>query len=58
MQFARKTSTGLTIRLIIKSIIVLIIISVLVIALNKINLPAPNKNLQKKVPNEKFKVLK
>ena len=61
MQFRRKTSSrfsnGLP-KFIIKSIIVLIFISIVVIILDRVKLPAPNKNIQKKIPNEQFKVVK
>ena len=61
MQFHRKTSNSLSggfIRLLIKVIIVLAIISIAILILDKINLPEPNKIIQKKIPNEQFKVVK
>ena len=61
MEFRRKTSNGLSntlVRLLIKSAIVLIIISIIIIVLDNIELPSPHKFIQKKILNEHFKVLK
>ena len=61
MQFHRKTSNSLSsglIRLLIKALIILIIISIAIFILDKADLPEPNKILQKKIPNEQFKVVK
>ena len=61
MQFHRKTSNSLSsllIRLLIKAIIILAVISIVIFILDKIDLPEPNKILQKKIPNEQFKVVK
>lgn len=61
MEFKRKTSRGLQgglIRLLIKSILLVFIIASLIIILNKIELPAPSKNLIEKISNEKLKIVK
>ena len=61
MQFSRKTSSTLSstiMSLCIKGIIILIFVSAIILILDKINLPAPNKNFNKQIPNEQFKVLK
>ena len=61
MQFHRKTSNSLSsglIRLLIKAIIILAVISIVILILDNIDLPEPNKILQKKIPNEQFKVVK
>ena len=61
MQFHRKTSNSLSsllIRLLIKAIIILAVISIIILILDNINLPEPNKILQKKISNEQFKVVK
>ena len=61
MQFHRKTSNSLSsglIRLLIKAIIILAVISIVILILDNINFPKPNKILQKKIPNEQFKVVK
>ena len=61
MQFHRKTSNSLSsgiIRLLIKALIILVIISIAILILDKVDLPEPNKILQKKISNEQFKVVK
>jgi len=61
MQFHRKTSNSLSsgiIRLLIKALIILVIISIAILILDKVDLPEPKKILQKKIPNEQFKVVK
>ena len=61
MQFHRKTSNSLSsglIRLSIKAIIMVAVISIVIFILDNIDLPKPNKILQKKIPNEQFKVVK
>jgi len=61
MQFHRKTSSrfpGMIMSLSIKAIFILIFFSVVILILDKINLPAPNKNLEIQIPNEQLKVLK
>ena len=61
MQFHRKTSNSLSsglIGLLIKAIIILAVISIVIFILDNIDLPKPNKILQKKIPNEQFKVVK
>ena len=50
-------SNGL-ISLLIKLAIIIFLFSVIIIVLNRIALPVPSKNLQKKIPNEQFKVVK
>ena len=44
--------------LIIKLLIILIIIAGIVFLLNKVNFPYPNKIIEKKIPNENFKIVK
>ena len=60
MQFNKNTSLGKTnfIGLIIKSIISLVVILVLVFFINKIDFPAPKKEIEKIIPNENFKIVK
>ena len=61
MQFHRKTSNSLSgglIKILIKAIIILVIISFAIFILDKIDLPEPKKILQKKIPNEQFKIVK
>ncbi len=60
MQFNKNTSSGKIniIGLIIKSTIGLIVILGLVFLINKIDFPAPKKEIQKIIPNENFKIVK
>ena len=60
MQFNKNTSSGKTnmIGLIIKSIIGLAVILGLVFLINKIDFPAPKKEIEKIIPNENFKIVK
>ena len=61
MQFQRNTSIGKlshTIKLLIKLIVVVFILFLTLILLNKIDFPAPNKKIEKNIPNENFKVVK
>ena len=59
MQFYKKTSSrksliGVTIKL---TLILLFILGI-VFFLNKIEFPAPKNDIQKIIPNEKFKIIK
>jgi len=59
MQFYKKTSSrksliGITIKL---TLILLFILGI-VFFLNKIEFPTPTKDIQKTIPNEKFKTIK
>tara|TARA_B100001540_G_scaffold290829_1_gene287842 strand:+ start:171 stop:350 length:180 start_codon:yes stop_codon:yes gene_type:complete len=59
MQFTKKTSLsssilGLTIKL---GLILVIVIGVIFL-LNKIDFPAPKKEIEKIIPNENFKIVK
>ena len=60
MQFNKNTSSGKTniIGLIIKSIIGLVVILGPVFLINKIDFPAPKKEIEKIIPNENFKIVK
>ena len=60
MQFNKNTSSGKTniIGLIFKSIIGLVVILGLVFLINKIDFPAPKKEIEKIIPNENFKIVK
>ena len=60
MQFNKNKSSGKTniIGLIIKSIIGLVVILGLVFLINKIDFPAPIKEIEKIIPNENFKIVK
>ena len=60
MQFNKNTSLGKTniIGLIVKSIIGLAVILGLIFLINKIDFPAPKKEIEKIIPNENFKIVK
>tara|TARA_B100001063_G_scaffold186361_1_gene176283 strand:- start:22 stop:201 length:180 start_codon:yes stop_codon:yes gene_type:complete len=59
MQFIKKTSSSRNILgLIVKLALVLIVILGIVFLLNKIDFPAPLKKIEKKIPNENFKIVK
>ena len=60
MQFNKNTSSGKTniIGLIIKSIIGLVVILGFVFLINKIDFPAPKKEIEKIISNENFKIVK
>ena len=60
MQFNKNSSSGKTniISLIIKSIIGLVVVLGLVFLINKIDFPAPKKEIEKIIPNENFKIVK
>ena len=61
MQFHKKTSIGKSthvVRLLIKIIALLLILFSLVVLVDKIDFPSPNKKIEKSIPNENFKVVK
>ncbi len=59
MQFIKKTSLRTNILgLIIKSALVFIVVLGIVFLLNQIEFPAPKKEIEKIIPNEKFKIIK
>tara|TARA_B100001063_G_C16721158_1_gene533640 strand:+ start:19 stop:198 length:180 start_codon:yes stop_codon:yes gene_type:complete len=59
MQFIKKTSSRTNIiSLVIKLSLALIVILGIVFLLNKIDFPAPKKEIEKKISNENFKIVK
>ena len=59
MQFIKKTSSRTNILgLIIKLALVFVIIIGIVFFLNKIDFPAPKKEIEKIISNENFKIVK
>ena len=60
MQFNKNTSSGKMniMSLAIKSILGLVVILSLVFFLNKIDFPAPKKEIKKIISNENFKIVK
>ena len=59
MQFTRKTSSTKTIiELLIKLVLITMVMVGIIFFLNKIDFPAPKKNIEKIIPNENFKIVK
>ncbi len=61
MQFYKKTSTGkysLLTKLIIKAAILFLIVFIAIMMVDKIDFPAPNKKIEKIIPNENLKIVK
>ena len=60
MQFNKNTSLGRTniMSLIVKFILGLVVILGLIFFINKIDFPAPKKEIEKIIPNENFKIVK
>ncbi len=59
MQFTKKTSSRTNIlRLVTKLVLALFVIIGIVFLLNKIDFPAPKKEIEKIIPNENFKIVK
>ena len=58
MQFSNNTSSGSGKSLLIKIVLVLIIFIGAIVLLGKIEFPSPNKNIEKIIANEQFKIIK
>ncbi len=60
MQIYKKTRSRSSslLSLVIKVVIILMIFAGIIFLLNKINFPAPNKLIEKVIPNENFKIVK
>ena len=61
MQFTKKTSSGkfTTIsKFLIKIVLVIFVLFLGIILISKIEFPAPNKKIEKIIPNENFKTIK
>jgi len=61
MQFQKKTSAGRVgnlMKILIKVAFIFIILLVLVVLVDKINFPYPNKKIEKIISNETFKIVK
>ena len=61
MQFHKKTSAGRfgnLMKILIRVAFFFITIVLLVVLVDKINFPYPNKIIQKIIPNENFKIVK
>ena len=59
MQFIKKTSSSRSIiGIVTKLVLLLLVFFLIVFLLNKIDFPAPKKNIDKIIPNENFKIVK
>ena len=59
MQFVKKTSLRRNIlSLVFRFALVFIVILGVIFLLNKIEYPSPNKEIEKIIPNENFKIIK
>ena len=61
MQFHKKTSGGkysFIIRLIVKAALLFSLVFVVIVLIDKIDFPAPNKKIEKIIPNENLKIVK
>ena len=61
MQFYKKTSTGkysLLVKFLIKGVILLLIVFIAIVLVDRIDFPAPNKKIEKIIPNENLKIIK
>ena len=61
MQFEKKTRIGSTkglLVILIKVIIVLLILSITIILVDRINFPTPIKKIENVISNENFKIVK
>jgi hypothetical protein len=61
MQFHKKTSaskSGFLIKILFKVLLLFFVVVFLVVLVDKINFPHPNKKIEKIISNENFKVVK
>ena len=59
MQFIKKTSSSQSIiRFVVKVSFITLILLGIIFLLNKIDFPAPKKEIEKIIPNENFKIVK
>ena len=61
MQFQRKSNIGKSnflIKLLIKLASIVFLFFTILILVDQLNFPSPNKNIQKIIPNENLKIIK
>ena len=61
MQFHKKTSIGKSnflIKILIKIALIFFLFIILLILVDQINFPTPNKKIEKIIPNENLKIIK
>ena len=58
MQLTKITRSGNNKGIYIKIAMFLIIITIAIVMLSKVDFPSPNKDIEKTIPNEKLKIVK
>ena len=58
MQLSKNTSKGISKSFVIKVTLILVVFISIVLMLDKIDFPTPNKEIEKIIPNEKLKIVK
>ena len=58
MELSKNTSTSKSKKFLINIVLILIIFIVAIIMLDKVDFPAPSKEIKKIIPNEKIKIIK
>tara|TARA_B100000795_G_scaffold241233_1_gene203878 strand:+ start:1321 stop:1497 length:177 start_codon:yes stop_codon:yes gene_type:complete len=58
MQLTKITRSGNNKGIYIKIALFLIIITIAIVMLSKVDFPSPNKDIEKTIPNEKLKIVK
>ena len=58
MQFTKNTSSSRNKGLLIKTLLILVVVIGAITLLGKIEVPYPNKDVEKIIPNEKLKIVK
>ena len=58
MQCTKNTSSSRNKGLLIKALLILVVVIGAIMLLGKIEVPYPNKDVEKIIPNEKFKIVK
>ena len=61
MQFTKKTRSGVFSglgRLLIRVILFIFVILILLVLVDRIDFPSPNKKIEKVIPNENLKIIK
>ena len=61
MQFHKKTRAGGLgglVKILIRVLFIFIVLFLVIVVIDKINFPYPNKKIEKIIPNENFKIVK
>ena len=61
MQFTKKTRSGVFSglgKVLIKTVLFIFAILILLVLVDRIDFPSPNKKIEKVIPNENFKIIK